>query len=180
MNLSHKIIYGLSDIYVCRHDGIPVKLDGAIDVNIEISRNSVYIRKDGDKSQRIDTSVESSGTLSLLSLDFDARSLILGHQIIDGGLTVGIGTPPRVALMFAREKANGYKLYHVFYNVQFKEHTIRAKTFAGTRERDIVSIDFDVFRDRDKNLIYYVIDTETANQDMINNWFTKITYPSEV
>lgn len=177
MNLSHKIIYGLSDIYICPQNGNPVKLDGAIDVNIKVSRNSIYIRKNGDKSERIDTSVDASGTLSLLSLDFNARSLILGHQIINNGLAVTLGTPPRVALMFSREKANGHKLYHVFYNVQFKEDSLKARTFEGSREKDIVSIDFDVFRDKDKNLIYYVIDTETANKDLIDNWFSKVTYP---
>ena len=138
---------------------------------------SIYIKKNGDKSERIDTSVDASGTLSLLSLDFNARSLILGHQIINNGLAVTLGTPPRVSLMFSREKANGHKLYHVFYNVQFKEDSLKARTSEGSREKDIVSIEFDVFRDKDKNLIYYVIDTETANQYLIDNWFSKVIYP---
>lgn len=180
MDLKHKILYGFDEVYICKNDSVPMKLEGALEVNIKLDRESIYIKDRGNKIRRIDTSIEGSGTLTLLSLTLEEKSLILGHGIVNNGLVGGINTPPNLALMFSREKANGFKLYHIFYNVQFKEETLTAKTYNGNFEEDILSIDFDVFKDKDKNLVYYVIDTETTNSEIIANWFTKITYPSGV
>lgn len=180
MALKHKILYGFDEVYICKYDSVPMKLEGALGVNIKLDRESIYIKDHGDKIRRIDTSIEGSGTLNLLSLTLEEKSLILGHEIVNNGLVGGINTPPNLALMFSRDKANGFKLHHVFYNVQFKEDTLAAKTYSGNFEEDTLSIDFDVFKDKDNNLVYYVIDTETSDSEIVENWFTKITYPIEV
>lgn len=180
MALKHKILYGFDEVYICKHDSVPMKLDGALEVNIKLDRDSIYIKNKGEKVSRIDTSIDGLGTLNLLSLTLEEKAMILGHKIIDNGLAVSTGTPPNLALLFTREKANGYKLYHIFYNVQFKEDTLVARTYSGNFEEDTLSIDFDVFKDKNKDLVYYVVDSETANPEIVANWFTKVTYPTGV
>lgn len=182
MGYEEKILFGLDNIRVCKmsNDSIPIKILGAISVEVEVKQQYKYLYVRGRKRVKINGAIECAGKLRLLGLTSLEQNLIFGH-IESEGVAVGENSnSPNLRLLFSREKANGHKIFYCIYNVVFDLSSIDANTTKETMLEDVVEINFEGLKDDNTNLTYYLIDTETCDKNVIDNWFKKIQYPKEV
>lgn len=174
--LENKILYGFSDIHVCKQNGTPVKILGGINVNIDIIQEYQMIN-----NIRFNGKVSGKGRITLLNLSEDEQEIILGYKKSSkGGISLGVNNnPPKLKLLFSREKGDGNKILYCVYCCMFNPSSIKANTHINTNglEEDVLEIDFDVLVDSNNKLIYYAIDTSTGDKNTCDNWFKEIQYP---
>lgn len=97
----------------------------------------------------------------------------------NGGISIGLkNNCEKFRLLFERKKLDGNKLLYCFYNVQFKPASLVVKTVEnGDKEEEILEIEFDVYEDEKLKDICYIVDTENANKEVVDNWFREIQIP---
>ncbi len=173
------IVYGLSDVYICKDDGIPIPLKGALDLEINISDNKTYAYLGGIEKVVMGSDKKADGVLSVLGLTNENLSLLLGYkQDKNGGVIINDGTDaPKLHLLFSRSCADGSKnLYHVF-NVKFSLPNINANTLIeGNLEEDSITLSLDIEYSREYEGFYYMLNSNN-NQEIARNFFNELQYP---
>ena len=175
--IENKIIYGFSDIHVCTHDGTPIPIKGAINIDININRPYTDVYTD-DGNKRIYGKFKGEGKLKVLGLTEEEQCTLFGYRRAkNGGIVIGAEqSSPNLKLLFSRENHQGNKILYCFYSVKFNPSNLTANTIDLKKglEEDILEIDF-VANEDNEGLLYYTIDTD--NSDVINMWFNKVQYP---
>ena len=174
----NKILYGFSDIYVCRDNEIPIPIKGAISIEINIENEVEYARLGGVPSISFNINNEGNGQMEVLGLNKSEQTLLLGYkEDSNGGLVVSNATSPMLHLLFSRKCADGSKqLYHV-YNVRFNNKGLNASTIVeGSIDADNMILDFDVIYNKDYG--YYYTLNSNDNPTVANNWFNQLQYPN--
>lgn len=174
-----KILYGLDKIHYCAKDGVIKPLSGAFDIEISLEQAYTYSTKEGHDAIRINGSTKGKGKLTLLSLTLEEQADLFGYSYKNGELGVGGNyNPPTLSLLCARQKADGGEIYTVVYKCVFNNPSINGTTLKGELEEGVMTLDFDVLVDLNKELTYFSLDTKVGDKNKVDNFFKEIQIPS--
>ena len=105
----------------CEVYGTPIRIAGAISLDITINTSETPLSADGECVDTV--AVFNSGTLSINIADITSSTLVAltGGRIDKNGVLIQTGesTPPAVAIGFRSKKANGIYRYVWLYRVVF-------------------------------------------------------------
>lgn len=178
--VENKVLYGLDKIHYAKKGGVVKPLKNAKSIEVVLSQNYTYGKIGGSNAIRFNSPIEGKGTLNILGLTLEEKSDLLGYEYINGEMIVGQNpNPPHVALLFARKLKNGAELYTVLYNCIFENTNISSNTYEGECGHETLTLKFDVLVDLEIKVTGITLDTKTANQDKVNNFFKFIQLPDE-
>lgn len=180
---TNKILYGFSDVYVCKDDETPIPIKGAVNILITIendNNDATYAYIQGLPAVLFSNNGSSTckGEMEILGLNTEEQQILLGYEIDDnGGVKVSDKKSPLLHLLFSRECADGSKqLYHV-YNVRFSAQNLEANTMIeGNITSDNLKLTLDITYNKTYESYYYTLNSKD-NPTLANKWFTELIYP---
>ena len=170
------ISYGLDSIYVCKDNGIPIPIKGAIDISINISNDITYGYIKGNKKIAMGVEREATGRMTILGLSFDNLSLLLGYKRDNrGGIKIDDGlNAPRLHLLFSKNLGDGTKQYYHIYNCRFNiPETSTSTMIEGQLDNNNLELEFSIEYSDKYESYYYMV-----NSNDCNNFFTELIYPN--
>lgn len=174
-----KILYGLNKIHYCKNDGVIKSIKGALDIEVTLSQEYIYIKKCGYDSIKFNSPISGRGKLTLLGLTLEEQADLLGYSYENGELAVSDNPiQPNVSLFFARKKADRGELYTVLYNCVFENCNLSGVTYEGEIQEQPITLNFDVLVDINRKLTYFTLDTNTCNKDKVDIFFNEIQIPN--
>lgn len=120
------------------------------------------------------------GNINVLELTPAEQSLILGNELVKGGVVVkSTDSAPSGAFLFEKKfKGSTAKRLYVVYNCVCSNPGIVAQTIEDKAEDATAEISLSVSEDASSN-IYFFIDTNdaTVDQTQVTGWYTEVQKP---
>lgn len=127
------------------------------------------------------------GAITFLGLSMDEYNMLFDHKRVKGGIAITDQDIPKTGawLWERRKKGTEHKRLYCLYAATCKPTGIEAESIEdGKADPEEVEVEYTIgsYTHSDgKNYILHIVDTddETADPEMISNWFKKVQFPAE-
>lgn len=186
-----KVRYGIENVYYALVDpktgkyGDPKALKGATALTTEAEGDSTSFYADDTKYAVFETNAGYTGTLTIASLEDEARVDLLG-EVKDamGGIYEASDSTPNAFAMMYKIKGNVCDQNFVFYEVTLSRPSQEANTTSDSTDPDTVELNFTAvpheitIGTEVKKVTKYSMELSETNKEVYNGWFTEVKTPS--
>jgi phi13 family phage major tail protein len=175
--------YGLEDIYYAPVTAVtstgytyatPVKLDGAVNLNLEADGEIIPIYADNVEKTSIDLNRGYTGELEILIADDTFKAAVLGQRIVNGILHEGANDKPVEFALAYTFSGDVMGTRHWFYRCKCSRPAIGSGTTGQSVEPVHDTLSFTARpRVTDKETAVHCPNT-TALATIYSNWFTAV------
>lgn len=186
-----KVRYGIENVYYALVDsktgkyGTPKALKGATALTTEAEGDSNSFYADDTKYAVFETNAGYTGTLTIASLEDDARVDLLGEtKDAMGGIYEAVDSTPNAFAMMYKIKGNVCDQNFVFYEVTLSRPSQEANTTSDSTDPDTVELNFTAVPHEmpigtdTKKVTKYSMELSDTNKEVYNGWFTEVKTPS--
>lgn len=184
--MTKKRLGGFSQIHVApmTSEGVystPIPILGAKAIEAELNYESVQFYADNAIDYNDFIFNGGEGTLTVSGLTMEEYQTLFGSTVENGGVLVKSNDiAPELAIMFERKKlGSNERVLYVLYATKMAPPAISAATMEGSVEEETVELTFSV-RELADGSVYYIVDTEKANAELVSNWYSEVQKPTVV
>lgn len=186
-----KVRYGIENVYYAlkTSDGYstPKALKGAVSLTLDAEGDTNKFYADDTAYAVFETNAGYSGTLTIASLEDDARVDLLNEiKDANGGVYEdSSATAPQFALLY-KIKGNVCDQNFVFYNATLTRPSANANTTSDSTDPDTVELPISCIPEEmtvgeeTKKVTKYSMERSETNKTIYDAWFTKVTKPTTV
>ena len=185
-----KVRYGIENVYYALIDSktgeykTPKPLKGATALTTEAEGDSNSFYADNTKYAVFETNAGYTGTLTIASLEDDARVDLLG-EVKDamGGVYEDVDSLGNAFALMYKVKGNVCDQNFVFYEVTLSRPSQEANTTSDSTDPDTVELDFTAvphemtIGSSTKKVTKYSMELSDTNKEVYNGWFTEVKTP---
>lgn len=184
-----KVRYGIENVYyaLVTEDGYgtPKPLKGATTLTLEADGQSSSFYADDTKYAEIEVNTGYTGTLTIASLEDDARVDLLGE--VKDALGGVYETPDSVCAPFAllyKIKGNVCDQNFAFYEAKLSRPSQNANTTSDSTDPDTVELNFSALPhemtvgDETMKVTKYSMERSETNKTVYDAWFKEVKTPA--
>ena len=184
-----KVRYGIENVYYALITetgyGDPKPLKGATSLTLEAEGESTSFYADNGKYAEFETNTGYTGTLTIASLEDEARVDLLG-EVKDslGGVYETIDSTSAPFALLYKIKGNVCDQNFVFYEATLSRPSQNANTTSDSTDPDTVELKFSALPhemtvgNETKKVTKYSMERTEANKTVYDGWFQEVKTPN--